>query len=286
MMKTQLLGISKKEEINFMRKIELEELRRIQISILDVVTDFCEKHAINYWIDSGTLLGAIRHKGYIPWDDDIDIGMLREDYDKFMDLFNKHNSRYKFYCIENNPNFLYPHGKVLDTTTVLYEPDKKGNKLSVNIDIFVYDNAPNEDDKVEKMYDRRDKYRRLQELRCAKNKPRGNIIRRIFVHLVRGVLHLFPKNYFIKKILKNSRRYVNAKTVRVGNFTAYSRIACDKSIFNEFIKVEFEGKEYNAPIGYDAWLTAFYKDYMTLPPEEKRVSHHTFEAYIEEEKAK
>ena len=79
-----------------MRKVELEELRKIQISILDVVADFCEKHKINYWIDSGTLLGAIRHKGYIPWDDDIDIGMLREDYDKFKKLFNQYNDRYLY----------------------------------------------------------------------------------------------------------------------------------------------------------------------------------------------
>lgn len=269
-----------------MKRIETEELKAIQLQILSEVCSFCEQWNIQYWLDNGTLLGAIRHKGYIPWDDDIDIGMLREDYDRFMNLFNQYNSRYKFYCIENNPKFLYPHGKVLDTETVLYEPNKQGNKLSVNIDVFVYDNAPNEDKQVAKMYDRRDKYRRLQELRCAKNKPRGNIIRRMCVYFIRGVLHFFPKNYFIKKILKNSKRYINVETKRVGNFTSYARIACDKSIFNEFIKVEFEGKEYNAPIGYDAWLRAFYKDYMTLPPEEKRVSHHTFEAYIEEEKTK
>lgn len=265
-----------------MKRIEAEELKTIQLQILSEVCSFCEQQKIQYWLDNGTLLGAVRHKGYIPWDDDIDIGMLREDYDRFMNLFNQYNTRYKFYCIENNPHFLYPHGKVLDTMTVLYEPDKKGNKLSVNIDVFVYDNAPNDDKKVEKMYDHRDKYRRLQELRCAKNRPHGNIIRRICVYIVRAALHLFPRNYFVKKILKNSKKHVNANTTRVGNFMSYSRIACDKSIFNEFIKVEFEGKEYNAPIGYDEWLRAFYKDYMKLPPEEKRVSHHTFEAYIEE----
>ena len=106
-----------------MHELSLDELRKIQIEILDVVSKFCDDHEINYWLDGGTLIGAVRHKGYIPWDDDIDLGMLRPDYDKFMRLFNEHNTRYKFHCIENDPKFYVPFGKVLDTETILYEPD-------------------------------------------------------------------------------------------------------------------------------------------------------------------
>ena len=69
-----------------MKEIDLKELRKIQIEILDDINTFCKKNKINYWIDCGTLLGAVRHSGYIPWDDDIDIGMLREDYDKFLKI--------------------------------------------------------------------------------------------------------------------------------------------------------------------------------------------------------
>ena len=144
-----------------MREILLDELKKTQIEILDVVDTFCRENNINYWLDSGTLLGAIRHGGYIPWDDDIDIGMLRKDYDIFLKKFNEKNERYKVYSIENNKNFPYPFGKVLDTHTILYEPNEQGVKLSVNIDVFIYDNAPNDDKIINKMYKKRDFYNKI-----------------------------------------------------------------------------------------------------------------------------
>lgn len=265
-----------------LKRIQQDELRKIQIEILDVVSAFCEKNNIHYWVDCGTLLGAIRHKGYIPWDDDIDIGMLRSDYDRFMRLFNEQNERYKFYSIENNKKFLYPHGKVIDTSTILYEPNKKGNKLAINIDVFVYDNAPNSNKFVEKMYKRCDRYLDLNWLRTRTHNPKGNIFRRSIIYLTGFCLKIFPKNFFVKEIIKNSKRYVNEDTKYIGNFTAWSRIYCPKEIFRDFIDVEFEGKCYKAPIGYHEWLTAFYGDYMQLPPEEKQVSHHMFEAYYKD----
>ena len=78
-----------------MKQVTGEQLKKIQLEILDVVTQFCDANGIRYWLDSGTLLGAIRHKGYIPWDDDVDLGMLREDYERFLSIFNKSNDRYR-----------------------------------------------------------------------------------------------------------------------------------------------------------------------------------------------
>ena len=89
-----------------MKKIDIDDLKKIQLEILNYIDDFCKKNDINYWLDSGTLLGAVRHKGYIPCDDDIDIGMLREDYEKFIAIFNKNNkSNYKLHCYENDKNW-------------------------------------------------------------------------------------------------------------------------------------------------------------------------------------
>ena len=96
-----------------MRQIGMDELKKIQLEILDAVSAFCTKHGITYWLDGGTLIGTVRHKGYIPWDDDIDLGMLRPDYDRFIKEFNAHNSRYRLVCRENDPDFYQAFAKVM-----------------------------------------------------------------------------------------------------------------------------------------------------------------------------
>lgn len=265
-----------------MRRINAEELKQIQLEILDVLVDFCDKNGIKYWLDSGTLLGAIRHNGYIPWDDDIDTGMLRPDFDRFIHEFNASNPRYKVYCIENNPEFYFVQAKVLDTYTTLYEPDEKGAKLSVNIDIFVYDNAPDDEKELKKAFDRRDFYRTCNILRTLNNRPSGNAFRRLYVRILRLMVKVHRKDYYCKKMLDNSKKYINQDTKRVGNFSSFSRVACNKRVFSSFDEHIFEGKMYKIPIGYDEWLRAFYNDYMQLPPEKDRVTHHKFIAYYNE----
>lgn len=263
-----------------MKKINLETLKKLQLDILEFVDKFCREKNINYWLNCGTLLGAIRHKGYIPWDDDVDLGMLRDDYDKFRKEFNESSDRYKFVCIENSPNFYVPFGKVCDTKTVLYEPDEKGFKSSVCIDVFVYDNAPDDDLALNKMFDKRDRLRRAYYLQNGQNSNNGSGFKKI----AKKMRYFFYKHFFSKRFLQkliiNSKKYSNKETSRVGNFTGYDRMSCDKKVFSSFIDVEFEGRYFKAPVGYDEWLKSYYGDYMKLPPEEKRVSHHHFVAYF------
>ena len=267
-----------------MRRLSLEEVRNIQIEILDVVAAFCEENNINYWLDSGTLLGAIRHEGYIPWDDDIDIGMLREDFDKFAELFNKTNDRYRFVDIENTPDFYLSFAKIIDTKTVLYEPDKNGNKLSVNIDLFIYDNVPDDDRLLKKMYDKRDwlyflsLYSRRTQI--TKYDP---VSRRIKKRLFHFCLFWISSEKCLKKIVDISRQFSNQNTSRIGNIRSIvTRLAVDKKCFSAFEQKMFEGKKYSVLIGYDEYLTHLYGDYMQLPPEEDRVTHHQYEAYLSE----
>lgn len=264
-----------------MKTISTEDLKKLQINLLKEVDRVCTENNIDYWIDCGTLLGAIRHGGYIPWDDDIDVGMDRANYEKFRKIYNKQcNPRYKFVCYENDTTYLYPSGKVLDLSTVLYEPDRNGNKISVNIDVFVYDNAPDDDKKLKRQYDKRDLLRALHRQRVATYQLQGGLFKIIKGNFVRLILKLFPRDYFIRKMIENSQKYNFCDTKRVGNFTSYARIACNKDIISEYITLEFEGLKFKAMSRYDEWLTAFYHDYMRLPSEEKRVPHHVFEAFF------
>ena len=265
-----------------MRRLNAEEVKKIQLEILDVVASFCEENNINYWLDSGTLLGAIRHKGYIPWDDDIDLGMLRKDYDRFAELFNKTNERYRFVDIENTPDFYVAFGKIIDTKTVLYEPDQNGDKLAVNIDLFVYDNVPDDDHLLKKMYDKRD---RLVFLSIFSRRNQITKYDSISRKTIKRILHLslcwVSSEKCLRKIVRNSRLFSDDNSARIGNLrSTVTRLAVDKKCFSSFEQKQFEGKDYSVLIGYDEYLKQLFGDYMQLPPEEERVTHHQYEAYL------
>lgn len=263
-----------------LRKLETDEVKKIQLEILEYVQEYCIANNINFWLDSGTLLGAVRHGGYIPWDDDIDIGMLRDDYDKFIRSFNQANKRYCCLTIENTPKFGYPFAKVMDTETILYEPDENGTKININIDVFVFDNAPDDDAEVEKMFRVRDRLRILRQLKFCKGKSTThNLLKKSAIYVMSALIQFFPTGYFDTLIVKNAKKYENITTKRVGNFCGANKFVCSRDVFNDFIWMEFEKEKFMVPRGYDEWLQCAYGDYMKLPPIEKRVSHHTYVAY-------
>lgn len=263
--------------------IGLEELKRCQIAILDAVAAFCDRNGINYYLSGGTLLGAVRHRGYIPWDDDIDICMMRPDYERFIREFNACDARYQVKSVENDPAFLREYGKVMDTRTVLYEPDENGKKLCVNIDLFINDAAPEDDRLVNRLYDRRDRLRR-KKIEREQSKYQRITGFHSFFYFLRGVARrMVPERYYVRALVRNARTYNDPESEYIGDFCGYyhgqPRVKVRRELFASAALLDFEGKKYKAPWGYDAWLKALYGDYMTLPPEEERVSHHRFAAY-------
>lgn len=264
-----------------MRKIGMDELRQKQMEILDYVSKFCDENNICYILEGGTLLGAVRHKGYIPWDDDIDIGMLREDYERFTELFPKLCDKpgYIFKCCELDKNWHLPLGKVMDMNTLFVQD---GHDLGINIDVFPYDDVPEDEKIASRMYKTRDFLKLVSAAQMNKERPSGNLLRRIAVYCIRFVLHMFPDYYFIHLEERKSQKWNRKNLDTVGNFAGESvPPPVRKQVLRDRIYAQFEDREYKIPRDYDTWLSSWYGDYMTLPPVEKR-KQHTFEAYMKD----
>lgn len=264
-----------------MKKIDIKELRVIQIELLDFFADFCDKHGLKYWLDCGTMLGAVRHKGFIPWDDDIDLGMPREDYNKFIELFERENinPNFSFHSFETDGGSWHlPFGKLFKAGTLLKQD---GYNLEINVDIFPYDEAPDTFEGANKTYKKRDFLEKLNFLQSPRHNNNGNIIKRTVLGTLKFFLRFFPKHYFIRLIEKSAKSNNNRGYTKMSNFCCGISMhpTAIKNV-DRLIDGEFEGKLYKIPEGYADFLTCLYgADYMTPPPEGKR-NMHSFEAFI------
>ena len=265
-----------------MRKIDIHELRTIQLSLLDEVDVFCKKNGIRYSLCGGTLLGAVRHGGYIPWDDDIDLMMPREDYDRFARTFR--SPRAVLQDLRENPAVIESFLKVCRRGTLMLDTTLGRRQWGIYIDIFPIDGAP---------ADYAEHCRRLAALRAQL--PVVCPFYRIVPHhkglwllkyLVKRALHPSYANILdLKDEIEDLARTYSPETsgfagVLLGCYG--EREVMLKYVFADYGELMFEGKAYPAIMGYDAYLKSLYGNYMQLPPEEERTSHHHYEAYVED----
>lgn len=255
------------------RQITIDEIRAIQLEILDDIHNFCIEHNISYSLGGGTLLGAVRHKGYIPWDDDIDIMLPRQDYERFIRDYPGSHPHHQLQTYKNDKSYWLCFAKIYDSRTVLEEVNIK---TGIYVDVFPIDGLPNSSDLKE--YTKRYSYlswlifcttRRYQMssselLKCYIRKAyylsRNRCIRRLE--------NLLFSNPF------DTSEYAGAI---VGRYLEKECMPSD--VFKSYIKLPFEGRMYYAIKDYDAYLTKHYGDYMQLPPLDKRTSNHDFNAW-------
>ena len=130
-----------------MKQLTIKELLQVQLDILRDVDAFCRQNQIDYFLVGGTGIGAVRHGGYIPWDDDIDIGMTRPNYDRFLSSFNGNYSNLELYAPEIDLNYYAPYANVCDNRTLLFEGANghRKDKIGVKIDIFPFDGVPGDE---------------------------------------------------------------------------------------------------------------------------------------------
>lgn len=263
------------------KEIEKESYKRIPLDILIHVADFCEKNGIRYSLAYGTLLGAIRHKGFIPWDDDIDIIMPRKDYERFKMLY--HSDRYPFSDLMVNTNHPTGMGKVYDTQTFFIYKKTIKRSYGLFVDVFTVDNFPSNTEERKKW---QKQIKKLIYINTIKNTGYSNIIknRTNRFSFIKGMLVKMipvPKKYIQKKIFELMQKYDGQYTGLVGITMSVDNPydTYPSNLFEEYIDVEFEGMTFKAIRHYDIWLKVCYGNYMELPPLEKQVGKHDLIAY-------
>ena len=265
------------------RLIDSTELRKIQMEILHHVDAFCRQKGIRYFLCGGTLIGAVRHHGYIPWDDDIDIMLLREDYERFIETYLQDDkSDYKLHYFRKEKDFPYPFVKIDDSRTVLSENvEIRANDMGVNIDVFPIDVVPEDKELQKKLYGKFSFYMALINLKNIIPTRTRSWYKNLMIVLSRLILWMIPMRALVRRLEDNAIRYRDSTSKYCGiALWGYGMREINlRENWTEAIDMKFEDTMLPVPVGYDNYLTCVYGDYMQLPPEEKRVTHHAFTAY-------
>lgn len=260
------------------RDLTDEEVKRLSLLILDEVDAFCKDHNIHYSLAYGTLIGAVRHQGYIPWDDDIDIMMLRSDYEKFVTLFNNtEDGVFSVASYETDRSIIYPFAKVVCNLTIHEEGGY--SCYGHGIDLFPIDKIPSNKTEAQRILKRQNIYWHLLMLKSMKWEKKRGLLKNLIMAICKTFLFFVSYARINKLMRKDVNKYSKLKdNYYMGClFGPYGiKEFMNKDCFNKVVLMEFEKRQYYCLKNYDEYLSSLYGNYMQLPPEDKRVTHHNF----------
>lgn len=270
-----------------MRQLTLREVQLVELDMLLELQRRCEKKNLRFFLAGGTLLGAIRHKGFIPWDDDIDVCMPRPDYEQLFESYPpQRDERYQFQYFKTG--FKRPFGRIYDTKTkverdMLKEGPSGGHLW---IDIMPVDGLPDDMAEVERIYKRRNFLDLLTRMSIAKPwkgvSPLSGAIRTIFINPILSLITTDRLIGWSEKLAKtypyDSCTYIGA--IAGGEYGIAERML--KSEYEQTVDVEFEGHTFKTYSCWDSYLKGLYGDYMTPPADADRDRTHFVGAWIED----
>lgn len=255
---------------------QLRKLQMVELEMLIEIDRICRKNNIQYSLDGGTLLGAIRHHGFIPWDDDADVIMLRSEYEKFAEACKRELDSDKFFLqdFSTDPEYRWGYSKLRRNGTVFLREGQEHIKCnqSAFVDIFLCDNVP--DFILAKKWHWLKCFIIRKGLYSAVGKERKT---GLLEHLCYKILFLFSREFWVNSLERIAKKNNRISTTLVGHMTYPYPKSCKYGMpskcFEEFIEKDFEGHSFKIFKEYDEYLRLLYGDYMTLPPLEKRKVH-------------
>lgn len=270
-------------------KTELQKLQKFELDILKQTVKICEENDLTYFVNYGTLLGAVRHKGFIPWDDDIDIVMPRPDYNRFLEIAEKKLiPPYQLHTATNGKgSYGYYYARV-ENTVVKLQKSATFNKTVIPawVDVFPLDGVPDDEQALRRWIKKCEMrkimfaasnahYTAATEEFKKKRSPLKSKMRNVFLKL--RLDRLISTKWAWKRLDKAVTEYDYNASGRIMNamcFYGRNKELFSKEVFGKGTQLPFEDFTVNAPENYDFVLTQIYGDYMTPPPEEKRDHHH------------
>lgn len=270
------------------RELTVKEIQDISFEILKIVAGVCEQLHLRYFLFYGTLIGAVRHRDYIPWDDDLDIMMPRPDYDKLLLNFAEYTSEYEYLRLFNhdtNRDYPYMITRVSDDRYHIVMDNETEYGMGVFIDIYPFDGLGNTKEEALKFGLKGDRLSSLCYQATRKHYAIENTtsaLKKIVKFPVFILSKCIGKNYFQNKLsdLAGVTNYEHSNFVGcVVWLSGGAKDIFPRQWFDEYVLLTFGSEKFRAPKEYDALLKHIYGDYMQLPPEKDRIGHHSYKAY-------
>lgn len=256
--------------------LTLNELKSIELEILSHIDQVCQDNDITYYIAYGTAIGAVRHQGFIPWDDDIDILLMRDQYEKLEKVMSeKENERYVFKSIKTDKGYSIPYAKVIDThTSLVRENYRKCVELGAYVDVFALDYLPKTENQMRFQNKVCQRLTVLWEISQLKDCGGANVLTRVIQSIIRVIP---PRKYAIimNAVAKRYNSRAHSNKVNELHYYVIPSMASDfDEVYGFGKEILFEGRVFVGPKDIDKQLTRTYGNYMQYPPIEQQVPKH------------